>query len=82
MLFLYPMWDSESQRIGKKKCAPLGYRLNGIAELLGFIGLILLTAVAVYLKFRTDGFRDDCQGGRGNIAQDRKTARPLPECPE
>gem|GEM_PF-3837790 len=25
MFFVYPMWDNESQRIGKKKCTPLGY---------------------------------------------------------
>jgi hypothetical protein len=61
MLFFYPMWDSECQRIGKKKCTPLGYRLHGIAELLGFAGLILLIAVAVYLKFRSAGFSFDQQ---------------------
>lgn len=52
MLFFYPMWDSESQRIGKQKCTPLGYNLHGIAELLGFFGLILLVVVSVYLWVR------------------------------
>jgi hypothetical protein len=46
------MWDHESQRIGKQKCTPLGYKLHGIAELLGFIGLFLLLVVLAYLGFR------------------------------
>ena len=48
-MFLYPMWDNESQRIGKQKCTPWGYTLHGIAELLGFIGLLLLFGVGIYL---------------------------------
>jgi hypothetical protein len=52
MLFIYPMWDNESQRIGKQKCTPAGYRLHGFAELLGFVGLLLLFAVGVYLWYR------------------------------
>ena len=49
MLFIYPMWDNESQRIGKQKCTPMGYNLNVIAEPLGFIGLLLLLGVCVHL---------------------------------
>ena len=52
MLFIYPMWDNESQRIGKQKCTPIGYTLHGIAELLGFIGILLLFAVGAYLGYR------------------------------
>jgi hypothetical protein len=52
MLFIYPMWDHESQRIGKYRCTPLGYKLHGIAELLGFIGLFLLLVVLAYLGCR------------------------------
>jgi hypothetical protein len=52
MLFIYSMWDNESQRIGKQKCTPLGYKLHGIAELLGFVGLLLLLAAGVYLGYR------------------------------
>lgn len=52
MLFIYPMWDNEGQRIGKRKCTPMGYILHGIAELLGFIGLLLLLAVGAYLAYR------------------------------
>jgi len=52
MLFIYPMWDHESQRIGKQKCTPIGYMLHGIAELLGFIGLLLLFACGAYISYR------------------------------
>jgi multisubunit Na+/H+ antiporter MnhG subunit len=52
MLFVYPMWDNESQRIGKQKCTPLGYRLHCIAELLGFIGLLLLFGLIAYFVYR------------------------------
>ena len=33
MLFIHPMWDNESQRIGKQKCTPAGYALHVIAEM-------------------------------------------------
>jgi hypothetical protein len=46
------MWDHESQRIGKQKCTPLGYKLHGMAELLGFIGFFLLLVVLAYLGHR------------------------------
>ena len=52
MLFMYPMYDHESQRIGKQRCTPLGYRLHVIAELLGFIGLLLLLGIGAYLRYR------------------------------
>lgn len=48
MLFIHPMWDNESQRIGKQKCTPDGYRLHVIAELLGFAGLLSLLAVMIF----------------------------------
>ncbi|MEZ6131149.1 MAG: hypothetical protein R3C59_20950 [Planctomycetaceae bacterium] len=51
-MFLYPMWDNEAQRIGKQKCTPWGYTLQGIAELLGFIGLLFLFGVGIYLGYR------------------------------
>ncbi len=40
MLFIYPMWDNESQRIGLRRCTPTGYALHAIAELVGFTGLL------------------------------------------
>ena len=46
------MWDNESQRIGKQKCTPWGHTMQGIAELLGFIGLLLLLGVGIYLGYR------------------------------
>lgn len=49
MLFLYPMWDSKSQRIGKLRCSPGGFALQGFAELLGFIGLMLLIGITTWL---------------------------------
>jgi hypothetical protein len=52
MLFIYPMWDHESQRIGKQKCTPFGYALHGIAEMLGFLGLLLLLGTGAYLGYR------------------------------
>jgi hypothetical protein len=55
MLFIYPMWDNESQRVGKQKCTPLGYKLHGIAELLGFIGILLLLATSAYLAYKAFG---------------------------
>jgi len=39
MLFIHPMWDHESQRIGKRKCTPAGYALHVIGEMIGFFGL-------------------------------------------
>ncbi len=45
MLFLHPMWYHESQRIGKQKCTPTGYTLHVIAEMIGFVGLLLLFIV-------------------------------------
>jgi hypothetical protein len=48
MLFINPMWDNEAQRIGKRKCTPLGYNLHFIADLLGFIGLLLLIGTTLY----------------------------------
>ena len=58
-MFLFPMWDNESQRIGKQKCTPVGYTLHGVAELLGFIGLLILIGVILYLGYRavSDTFR-------------------------
>jgi hypothetical protein len=51
MLFIHPMWDHESQRLGKQKCTPMGYALHGIAELIGLAGLLLLLAVPVVLAW-------------------------------
>lgn len=42
MFFIHPMWDSETQRIGMKKCTPSGYTLRAYGELVGGLGLLLL----------------------------------------
>src|SRR5829696_5856907 len=49
MLFLHPMWDYESQRIGKQRCTPTGYTLHVVAELIGFVGMLLLLGVVALL---------------------------------
>lgn len=50
MLFIHPMWDNESQRIGKQKCTPFGYAIHGVADLV--VGLLLLIGTLVYLAHR------------------------------
>lgn len=52
MFFINPMWDNESERIGKQKCTPLGYALHAISDLIGFIGLLLLLGIGAYLGYR------------------------------
>ena len=47
------MWDNESQRIGKQKCTPTGYALHGIAEMIGFVGLLTLLAVPAVLAWKS-----------------------------
>src|SRR5207248_404999 len=44
--------DHESQRIGKQQCTPAGYQLHVVAELIGFVGLLLLLAALVLLVWR------------------------------
>jgi hypothetical protein len=52
MLFINPMWDNEAERIGKKRCTPLGYALHGISDLIGLVALLLLLSIAAYLGYR------------------------------
>src|SRR5262249_15709807 len=52
MLFIHPMWDHESQRIGKQKCPPVGYALHVIGEMIGFFGLLLLFVVPGVLVWK------------------------------
>jgi hypothetical protein len=51
-LFIYPMWDSENQRLGMKACSPFGYTVRSIADLIGFFGLILLFGILGVLTLR------------------------------
>lgn len=55
MLFLHPMWDSESERLGKRECTPLGSALHGIAEGIGFFGLLILLIAAIVLVLQWYG---------------------------
>ncbi|MGB0596558.1 MAG: hypothetical protein ACPGLY_07715 [Rubripirellula sp.] len=50
-MFINPMWDHESQRVGKQKCTPVGYMLHGISDLIGFIAIICLLGVIIYLAY-------------------------------
>ena len=52
MPFLYAMWDSESQRIGFRKCTLTGYKLRNVAELIGLLGLLLLIVTILFLIWR------------------------------
>jgi len=52
MFFINPMWDHESERIGKQRCTPRGYALHAISDLIGLLGLLLLLASGAYLGYR------------------------------
>ncbi len=52
MMLINPMWDNESERIGKRECTPLGYALHVISDLIGFLGLLSLLGAGVYLGYR------------------------------
>ncbi|MFN9159561.1 MAG: hypothetical protein ACK6D5_17495 [Planctomyces sp.] len=51
LMFINPMWDHESQRIGKQRCTPTGYMLHGISDLIGFIAIICLFGIPIYLVY-------------------------------
>ena len=44
-----PIWDSESERIGKQKCTPLGARLHAISDLFGYLSLLSLPTLLIML---------------------------------
>ena len=50
-MFINPMWDHESQRIGKQRCTPTGYMLHGISDVIGFIAIISLLGIPIYLVY-------------------------------
>jgi hypothetical protein len=45
MFFIHPMWDHEAERIGKRRCTPIGYVIHVIADYVGFLGLLMIFAV-------------------------------------
>jgi hypothetical protein len=51
-MFVPRMWFDEVERIGKQRCTPVGYALQGVGDLLGFVGLLLLLGTALYLAYR------------------------------
>lgn len=55
LMFINPMWDHESQRLGKKRCTPIGFMLHTISDLIGFIALLFMLAISFYLMYT--GFR-------------------------
>ena len=46
------MWDSECQRLGKKKCTPFGFQLHILGDLLGATGFLALILVVGYFTYR------------------------------
>jgi hypothetical protein len=48
MLFIHPMWDTETQRIGKMRCSSRAYSLHVTAELIGFIGALTLVGFSLW----------------------------------
>jgi hypothetical protein len=53
MLFIYPMWDSQSQRVGMLRCSKRGYMFQEVARILGSLGLFLLLGMFIYLIARS-----------------------------
>lgn len=51
-MFIPRMWFDEVERIGKQRCTPFGYALQGFGELVGFVGLLMLLGVPIYLVYR------------------------------
>ena len=49
MFFITPMWDNESQRIGKMKCTPLGYKLHIVSDLFELVGLLSFIGIIIFL---------------------------------
>lgn len=50
-MFIPRMWFDEVERVGKQRCTPLGYALHLIGELIGFVGLLSLLVVPLYLSY-------------------------------
>jgi hypothetical protein len=51
MLFIHPMWDNESQRIGMLKCWKAAYLVHGYGEVIGFIGILVLLGTVGYMIY-------------------------------
>ena len=55
MLYIYPMWSNEVERIGLQKCTPRGYVLRALAEIFGFVGGLFFLAALFGAAFRRFG---------------------------
>jgi hypothetical protein len=51
-MFIPRMWFDEVERIGKQRCTPFGYALQGVGDLIGFVGLLSVLGVPLYLAYR------------------------------
>jgi hypothetical protein len=51
-MFIPRIWCDEVERIGKQRCTPFGFALQGIGDLVGFLGLLMLLGMPVYLAYR------------------------------
>ena len=51
-MFVPRIWFDEVERIGKQRCTPVGYALQGVGELIGLFGLLMLLAMPVYLVYQ------------------------------
>ncbi|MBH0205094.1 MAG: phage holin family protein [Nitrospira sp.] len=45
-MYITRMWFSENERMGFRACTPTGYKLVGVAGLLGFLGWVLFLLLA------------------------------------
>jgi hypothetical protein len=50
-MFIPRMWFDEVERIGKQRCTPVGYAIQVVGDLIGFVGLLSVLGVPVYLAF-------------------------------
>jgi hypothetical protein len=50
-MFIPRMWFDEVERIGKQRCTPFGYALQQVGDLTGFVGLLSLFGVPLYLAY-------------------------------
>ena len=51
-MFVPRIWFDEVERIGKQKCTPLGYALQGVGDIVGLLGLLMVLGMPVYLAYR------------------------------
>jgi len=50
-MFIPRVWSDEVERIGKQRCSPRAYKLQGIGDGIGFIGLLNLLGLPFYLAY-------------------------------